>query len=110
MDGGLGNTTCYQAECTAIVEGVESDSLAAVTAANSLSMQWELLNRWKLCSRACSSLRVDHTWREANQPADIIAKRASWLVNNELSYFVTVDPHGYINGRCLMVCICDMYE
>ncbi|KAF9624935.1 hypothetical protein IFM89_015655 [Coptis chinensis] len=74
MGGGLGNTTCYLAECTTIVEGVEvalsrgwnnlwveSDSSAVVTAANSSSMPWELLNRWKLCSRACTSLRVTHT-------------------------------------------------
>ncbi|KAF9604659.1 hypothetical protein IFM89_008990 [Coptis chinensis] len=99
MGGGLGNTTCYLAECTTIVEGVEaalsrgwnnlwveSDSSAAVTTANSLSMPWELLNIWKLCSRACASLRVTHTWREANQAADIIAKRASRLVNNEIIF------------------------
>ncbi|KAF5187370.1 hypothetical protein FRX31_023043 [Thalictrum thalictroides] len=96
---GIGFATNYEAECGAIMEGleeavkrgwlkvwVESDSTAAIQAFAHGSLPWRIAARWKLINSIFQFCLFSHNLREANFSADQAAKKgASLNLGEELS-------------------------
>ncbi|XP_026437319.1 uncharacterized protein LOC113335497 [Papaver somniferum] len=93
---GLGVTTNYLAELYAIIIGMEwamqwnydricvqSDSYGVVQALQSSSIPWFARTRWERLCNHYISIRIIHTFREANFSADKMAKNGCYLDNEE---------------------------
>ncbi|XP_026455672.1 uncharacterized protein LOC113356677 [Papaver somniferum] len=91
---GLGITTNYLAELYAIIIGMEwamqcnydricvqSDSYGVVQALQSSSIPWFARARWERLCNHYISIRIIHTYREANFSADKMAKNGCYLDN-----------------------------
>ncbi|XP_026455275.1 uncharacterized protein LOC113356376 [Papaver somniferum] len=96
MSIGLGVANNYMAELFGILVGLEwvvqwgmrriivrSDSISAVTNFSNLNVPWMIKLRWEILQGFYDSISFEHTYREANFAADIMAKRGCLLRNGQ---------------------------
>ncbi|KAF6168172.1 hypothetical protein GIB67_011557 [Kingdonia uniflora] len=97
---GLGDVTCYMAECSTLLQGLqdaasnrwliawpESDSTAAVKVFNNDNVPWQLKGDWEMVKTKIQQIRITSTWREVNFSSDQLANRGARLLEgNKESY------------------------